>query len=74
MAKLYKEMSEQQRNVFMFLIANVNEDGANLVNWLHEIEEGYESVNDLIYDCYKQLSPVEFMEVVYFVTKHQLKV
>lgn len=50
-----------------------HDDGDNFMGTLMEVEEGFESVPENIYNTYQQLKPIERIEVMHFFTKYLMK-
>lgn len=69
MKKFSTELSEQQGIVYHYLQKNLTNDGKNLLDLLVEISECYESIPKHISGTYNELSSVEQIEVIYFITK-----
>lgn len=71
--RIFKDMNDEQQHVFIFLLKKVEPDGEDLVEWLQHVQSGDDSVDTATFHSYQRLTPVEFLEVVHFVTKHLLK-
>lgn len=73
MRKFTTELSEKQGVAYQYLFKNVTNDGSNLKDLYVEISEFYESVPEHIADTFNDLSSVEQIEVIHFITKRIIR-
>lgn len=74
MKKFAKELHVFQLMIYEYLKSNAgHDDGENFMNTLMEIEEGFESVPENIYNTYQNLKPIERIEVIHFFTKYLMR-
>ena len=69
MKKFTTELSEKQGLIYHYLSKEVTEDGSNLKDLYVEISECYEYVPENIADTFNELTSIEQIEVIYFITK-----
>lgn len=73
MKKFTTELSDCQGKVYYFLIKNTYKTGLAFVELLNELDGGSFTIPDTIYKSYTELTEVEKVEVIYFVSKHFLR-
>lgn len=73
MKRYLKELNSSQLTIYEYFKRTSTECGDNFKNILMEIEEGFESVPDKVYNIYQHLNSIERIEIIYFFTKYLLR-
>lgn len=73
MKKFANELDSFQLMIYEYFKKETVHDGDNFMGNLMEIEEGFESVPENIYNTYQQLKPIERIEVIHFFTKYLMR-
>lgn len=71
--KFANELSTFQLMIYEYFKKETDLDGYTFKDILDEIEDGFESVPEKIYNTYQQLNPIERVEVIHFFTKYLMR-
>lgn len=73
MKKFLYQLDASQRRVYQYIKSEVTYEGDNLIGILTELDEGFQSIPDVVYEAYCKMNSIEKVEVIHFISKHILK-